>query len=401
MQPKDQRLLQRLWLLKVDLTMHLSGVQESAGYEGTKEEQTILNGGKYAVEAVIKVSPGGVFDGQAMCVVFDMAKASDVSGACDLCSLQLNTSSQSLPPTQQPQKHHQQQQQHKRNVSIFNRSKSEGSLATALMTIDLLSAAAAAVAAAAAAFDAAVGGAQRVDCSGKEVPRHPLAAPCPGALWPPLLTEGEGGGADTQEAELTRMVEREMLVSHPPGISLQDVVALTTAKEILTEVVLLPLQMPGIFKGLLQPPKGVLLFGPPGTGKTMLATALASVAEVSFFCCSAATLTSKWRGESEKLLRALFRVDDNLDFEHLARKTDGFSCADLRTLCREAAMQPVRRLLRGAPPDALVKGALKADDIKQPVTADDFEIALKITKPSVSKETALRYVKWNEVYGST
>ncbi|XP_039038252.1 katanin p60 ATPase-containing subunit A1-like isoform X2 [Hibiscus syriacus] len=107
------------------------------------------------------------------------------------------------------------------------------------------------------------------------------------------------------DPDLAAMLERDVLET-TPGVRWDDVAGLTEAKRLLEEAVVLPLWMPEYFQGIRRPWKGVLMFGPPGTGKTLLAKAVATECGTTFFNVSSATLASKWRGESERMVRCLF-----------------------------------------------------------------------------------------------
>ncbi|KAL2631198.1 hypothetical protein R1flu_015884 [Riccia fluitans] len=107
------------------------------------------------------------------------------------------------------------------------------------------------------------------------------------------------------DPDLAAMLERDVLETSP-GVRWDHIAGLTEAKRLLEEAVVLPLWMPEYFQGIRRPWKGVLMFGPPGTGKTLLAKAVATECGTTFFNVSSATLASKWRGESERMVRCLF-----------------------------------------------------------------------------------------------
>ena len=93
-----------------------------------------------------------------------------------------------------------------------------------------------------------------------------------------------------------------------PNVHWEDIGGLADQRSILESLVQLPQAYPELFQQVgIHPPKGVLFSGPPGTGKTLLAKALATETGLSFITVDAATIFSKWLGESEKVIRQVFK----------------------------------------------------------------------------------------------
>ncbi|CAM4148688.1 ATP-dependent zinc metalloprotease FtsH 3 [Mycobacterium basiliense] len=122
---------------------------------------------------------------------------------------------------------------------------------------------------------------------------------------PPKLDQEDLIGALTVIRPLSRSASEEVAVG---SITLDDVGDMAAAKQALTESVLWPLQHPDTFARLgVEPPRGVLLYGPPGCGKTFVVRALASTGQLSVHAVKGSELMDKWVGSSEKAVRELFR----------------------------------------------------------------------------------------------
>ncbi|MGV0048607.1 AAA family ATPase [Mycobacterium colombiense] len=122
---------------------------------------------------------------------------------------------------------------------------------------------------------------------------------------PPELKQEDLVGALTVIRPLSRSASEEVSVGN---ITLDDVGDMAEARQALTEAVLWPLQHPDTFARLgVEPPRGVLLYGPPGCGKTFIVRALASTGQLSVHAVKGSELMDKWVGSSEKAVRELFR----------------------------------------------------------------------------------------------
>jgi transitional endoplasmic reticulum ATPase len=121
----------------------------------------------------------------------------------------------------------------------------------------------------------------------------------------PTLNQDDLVGALSVIRPLSRSASEELTIGN---LTFDDVGDMADAKQSLTEAVLWPLQHPDTFARLgVDPPHGVLLYGPPGCGKTFVVRALASTGQLSVHAVKGSELMDKWVGASEKAVRELFR----------------------------------------------------------------------------------------------
>merc|ERR1719206_52057 len=111
--------------------------------------------------------------------------------------------------------------------------------------------------------------------------------------------------ASKQDEEFRSRLEAD-IISEAPDVCFKDVQGLLNVKLALYETIILPALKPELFTGLRTPTSGLLLFGPPGNGKTMIAKCVATEIDSTFFSISASSITSKFVGDAERIMRTLF-----------------------------------------------------------------------------------------------
>ncbi|XP_076014783.1 katanin p60 ATPase-containing subunit A-like 2 [Genypterus blacodes] len=307
-------------------------------------------------------------------------------------------------------------------------------------------------------------------------------------------------GFNDEMRELAAIISKDIYL-HSPNVRWEDIIGLEDAKRLVKEAVVYPIKCPEVFKGIRSPWKGLLLYGPPGTGKTLLAKAVATECKTTFFNISASSIVSKWRGDSEKLVRVLFELvryhapstvfldevdwvmgqrgaggaggdheasrrmksellvqmdglaESNdlvfvlaasnlpweldramlrrlekrvlvglpcsparramiahwlppgdaellaeLDYDTLAKETEGYSGSDIRLVCKEAAMRPARKIFNAFETPQDENSELPNISLDA-VTTEDFLDVITHTKPS-ARNLMNRYAAWEKEYAS-
>ena len=120
----------------------------------------------------------------------------------------------------------------------------------------------------------------------------------------PQITEGEKPSETTAPSEAKKATFDELILKEKPNVKWDQVVGLEQAKKAIKEGIVYPVERPDLFP--LGWPRGILLFGPPGCGKTLLAAAVATEIDATFISVDAASIMSKWLGEAEQNVARLF-----------------------------------------------------------------------------------------------
>ena len=166
-------------------------------------------------------------------------------------------------------------------------------------------------------------------------------------LHPPIEKAGFGLSGLKELFEKTETPEQLIgkLEIERPNVSFEDIGGLLEAKREI-QGLSFALKNPELYrKWGTKPPKGVILFGSPGTGKTLLARALASQAEAQFFHVEASDIASKWYGESEKVVKTIFEVANKVEGKTIIFFDEIDAIAPQRTGSHEATQRVVSTLL--------------------------------------------------------
>lgn len=121
----------------------------------------------------------------------------------------------------------------------------------------------------------------------------------------PVESQAEPKGVEgTKQSEAKKASYEDLIIKEKPNVRWDEVIGLDAAKRAIKEAIIYPVQRPDLFP--LGWPRGILLFGPPGCGKTLLAAAAATEIDAVFISVDAASIMSKWLGEAEQNVARLF-----------------------------------------------------------------------------------------------
>ncbi|KAK6047436.1 ATPase, AAA family [Cooperia oncophora] len=220
--------------------------------------------------------------------------------------------------------------------------------------------------------------------------------------------------------DLVEAIEQTM-TRNGTEVTWDDIAGLEGPKELFKQTIVLPALMPEFFKGIRRPWRGVCMVGPPGTGKTLLAKAVATECQTTFFAVNCGDLASKWRGDSEKMIKLLFEMArhfapstifiDEIDTigsqrgqanEHEAsRRVKAQLLVEMDGFCKEEDGKRVLVLAATNFPWMLDEALRRRFEQRIYIPLPDKPARKSLLCSSLKEENIRQYIEWMEKYGST